>query len=102
GEPPRRVGDEHHLGNRARFHLALDVVAVQVQDDRPVRRPSQFAGAALLTEGDSRAFRYATLLDLEVESDLAALRSRRDGAGCTQPNQLSNQIKGNGNGAHVA
>ena len=35
-EPSRRAGLEGHFGDRTRLHFRLDVVAVQVQHDRPV------------------------------------------------------------------
>src|SRR5262245_51513767 len=42
------AGNEAHLADRARLDLPLDVVAVQVQHDRPVAGPAQLDGITLL------------------------------------------------------
>jgi hypothetical protein len=70
GEAPRRAGNEGHLRRRARFDLLLDVVAVQVQDDRPVRGPAQRHGIALPHSDGAHVLGHPPLLDPEVECDL--------------------------------
>src|SRR5215471_1943120 len=46
-EASRRIGGERHLDGRARRDAFLDVVAVQMYDERLIARPSQFHDIAL-------------------------------------------------------
>src|SRR5712692_9115622 len=65
-----RISGERHLGSGARRDTLLDVVAVQVQDERLIARPSQCYDVALLDPDQPHVFRDAAALALEIEAQL--------------------------------
>ena len=65
---------EPHVGGPAGLDPGLDVVAVQVQCDRPIAGPAQRDDVALFDADLSHIGRDAAFLDLEIEHDVLRLR----------------------------
>src|SRR5713101_9204645 len=65
-----RIGGERHLDGGTGRDAFLDVVAVQVQDERLIARPSQGYDVALLDPDQPHVLRDAAVLDLDIERQL--------------------------------
>src|SRR5262245_35093982 len=74
-KPPGYVRSEFHQTNGAGLDLSFNVIAVQMQDDWPIRTPPQSDDIALLDPDHLCALRYPPTLDAEVEYELCGAGS---------------------------
>ena len=71
-EPARRMGREGHLSDSTRRDMRLDVIAMQMNDDRPVAAPAQAHIVALPHADLAHFMRDLALLDSDIERDISS------------------------------
>src|SRR5438046_1506346 len=77
---PRRISRERKLGGRARFDALLDVIAMKMQNQRPIRCPPHPYDVALFDADEPHRIGDATMLHVEIECELSGRRAEERAA----------------------